>query len=86
MKDIHLIRNCQAHLPVQYASNIKFIRQKWHWCRDWQQAIPESHMQIKPLVFSIGGPCSHWLFSFSILDSNKTVDTITTGFFLLNYK
>ena len=29
MKDINLIDSCQAHLPVQYPSNIKFIRQKW---------------------------------------------------------
>ena len=28
MKDIHLIDGDQAHLPVQYASNIEFIRKK----------------------------------------------------------
>ena len=28
MKDINLIHSCQAHLPVQYASYNKFIRQK----------------------------------------------------------
>ena len=27
MNDIHLIDSCQAHLPVQKASNIKFIHQ-----------------------------------------------------------
>ena len=30
MEDINLIDSCQAHFPVQYASNIEFIRQKWH--------------------------------------------------------
>ena len=56
MNDINLIDSCQAHLPVQYTSNIKFIRQKWHWCYDWQRATPEPHMQNKPLVCSIGYP------------------------------
>ena len=28
MKDINLIDSCQAHLPVQYASNIECIRQE----------------------------------------------------------
>ena len=28
MNDINLFDSCQAHLPVQYASNIEFIRQK----------------------------------------------------------
>ena len=52
MNDINLIDSCQAHLPVQYTSNIIFIRQKWHWCCDWQRATPKSHMQNKPLVCS----------------------------------
>ena len=34
MKDTNLIVSCQALLPVQSASNIEFIRQKWHWCLD----------------------------------------------------
>ena len=63
-------------LPVQYASNIEFISQKWHWCRCWQRATPESYVQINPLVFSIGCPCSHWLFRFSVLHA-KNVKTIT---------
>ena len=25
LKDINMINNCQAHLPVEYASNIEFI-------------------------------------------------------------
>ena len=29
MNDIHLIEYCQGHLPMQYASNIEIIRQKW---------------------------------------------------------
>ena len=28
MNDLTLIDSCQAHLPVQYASNIEFTRQK----------------------------------------------------------
>ena len=28
MNDINLIDSCQAHLPMQYASNIEFIPQK----------------------------------------------------------
>ena len=28
MNDMNLIDSCQAHLPVQYVSNIKFIRLK----------------------------------------------------------
>ena len=50
-----LIDSCQAHLPVQYASNIELIP----WCCDWQRATLESHMQNKPLVCSIG--CL-WIF------------------------
>ena len=34
MNDINLIDSCQVHLPLQYASYIKFIGQKWHWCCD----------------------------------------------------
>ena len=48
------IDSCQAHFSVQYASNIELIRQKWYWCCDWQRATPESHVQNKPLVCSIG--------------------------------
>ena len=77
MKDINLIASCQAHLPVQYASNIELIHQKGHWCCDWQQATSEWHLQNKPLVYSIGCPCSHWLFRFSVLHSNKAFNTIT---------
>ena len=28
MKGIKVIDSCQAHLPVQYSSNMEFIRQK----------------------------------------------------------
>ena len=47
----------------------RFIRQKWHWCCDWQRAIPESPMQNKPLVCSIGCPYSHWLFRFTLQET-----------------
>ena len=72
----NLTDSCQAHLPEQFASNIKLIRQLWHWCCDWQRAKPELHMQNKFLVCSIGCTCSHWLFCFSVLHSNKTVNTM----------
>ena len=55
VEDISLIDSCQAHLPVQYASNIEFI-----WVARVKQAS-----------------CLHWLFRFSVLHSNKTVNTIT---------
>ena len=77
MNEINLIDSWQAYLPVQYASNIEFIRQKWHWCCDWQRTTPESHVQNKLLVCSIGCPCSHWLVCFSVLHSKKNVNTIT---------
>ena len=73
-----LIDSCQAQLPMQCASNI-----------EWPEvtlvllltaSLTESYMQNKPLVFSIGCPCSScicsWLFYFSALHSNKTVNTI----------
>ena len=47
MNYTHLIDSCQAHFPVQYASNIELIRQKWYWCCDWQWATPESLLQNK---------------------------------------
>ena len=88
MNHTNLIDSCQAHLPVQHASTIKLIRQKWYWCCDWQRATFESRMQSNPLVCSIGCPCSHWLFRFSVLRSNKTVKYIyifyTKLFFFLN--
>ena len=57
MKDMNLIDCCQAHLTVQYASNIEFICQKCHWCCDRQRATTESLLQNKPFVCSIGCPC-----------------------------
>ena len=53
MNYTNLIDICQAHLPVQYASDIKLIRQKRHLCCDWQRATPDSHVQNEPLVCSI---------------------------------
>ena len=44
MNYTNLNDSSQAHLPVQYASNIEFIRQKWHMCYGWQRATPESHV------------------------------------------
>ena len=50
---------------------------EWPLMTGLQRATPESHVQNKPLVYSIGCPCTHWLFRFSILHSNKNVNTIT---------
>ena len=66
-------------MPMQYASKIKFIRQK-----DTGHVIDsEPHLScmcktsilFAPLI--IGCLCLHWLFGFSILHSNKTVNMIT---------
>ena len=78
-------RSCQAHLPVQFASNIEFIRQMWHWCCDWQRATPELHVQNMLLVCSIGCPCSHWLLRFSALHSNKTVIRLNIKYKIVLY-
>ena len=75
MKYINLIDKRLAHLPVQYVSNTNsFARSDTGDVID--RATPELHVQNKPLVCSIGCPCTHWLFRFSILHSNKTVKTI----------
>ena len=50
----------------------EFIRQMWHWVCNWQRATPKLHVQNKLLVCSIG--C--WLFRFSILHYDQTVNTI----------
>ena len=81
----NLINSCQAHLPVQFASNIEFIRQMWHWWCNWKRTTPESHVQNKLLVCYFGCPCSHWLFRFSVLYSNKTIIKYKIVY-LLNYK
>ena len=52
MKDINVIDSWQAHLPVQFASNMELIRRKWHWSCDWQRATPDSHVQNKSVVFA----------------------------------
>ena len=44
------IDSCQAHLSVQYTSSIELIRQKLHWCCDWQGATRAN----RPLVCFIG--------------------------------
>ena len=69
MNYTNLIDSCQAHLPLQYAPNIELIRQKEHWCCDLEQATPETHVQNKHPVCSIGCPYSRWLTRFSILHS-----------------
>ena len=44
---------------------------------DSETHLSRTCMQNKLLVCSIGCPCSHWLLGFSVLHSNKTVNTIT---------
>ena len=62
----NLIDSCQAHLHVQYASNIELIRQKWYWCCDWQRATPEFHVQnnllFAPLAVYVQAGCSAFPF------------------------
>ena len=74
MNDIHLTGSCQAHSPVQYASNIESIRQKWHWCCDWQRATPESYVQTSllfaQLAVRVNTGCS--AFPFNIPRQKKT--------------
>ena len=38
MNYTNFIDSSQAHLPVQYTTNIELIRQKWLWCCDLQRA------------------------------------------------
>ena len=66
-------------LPSYFARAIRFehecIRQLWHWCR-----LPSSHTWVarakQASCCSICCRCSHWLFRFSVIHSNKTANTI----------
>ena len=72
MNDTIFIDSCQAHLPVQFASNIDFICQKWYWCCDCKRISPELRVQNKLhwlSVFNLAVP----LFRFTLV--NKTVNT-----------
>ena len=73
MNDKTMIDSCQADLPVQYASNIELIRQKWLELWSTVSHSRELHVQNKPLICSIGCPCSR----FSILHSDKNVYTMS---------
>ena len=74
MNDTNMIDSCQAHLLVLRTSN-SFARSDT--CIVIDSELHLSHVQNKPLVRSIGCPCSHGLFRFSVLRSEKTVNTIT---------
>ena len=50
MKYINMIDGCQAHLPAQYASNIKFNSPEVTLVLWWKRTTPDSHVQ-KILVF-----------------------------------
>ena len=81
MNNMNLIDSCQAHMTVQYTSNIELIRRKWQSCRDWQRATQETHVQNayvqnKRFACSIG---SSWLFHFNFrftLRQNRKNDYI----------
>ena len=60
-----MIDSCQAHLSVQYASNIELIWQKWHWCCDWQRAIrptSKTGLLLAPSTGCVYDGCSSFLF------------------------
>ena len=75
MNDINLIDSCQAHLPVQYASNIEFICQLvlWLTASHTVSRTYKTSFLFAPLAVRVHYGC----FAFSVLHSNKSVDTIT---------
>ena len=93
MNDINLIDSCQAHLHVQYASNktaakltclCNALRTSNSFPRSDTGVVIESepHLSLTcktRLLFAPfnGCQCSHWLFCFSVLHPNKTINTIT---------
>ena len=88
MNDTSLIDSCKHHLPLQYASNIEFIRQKFHWGCDRQRATSESHMQNKPLVCSIACSCSKLAFPFytptkPLIQLHIKYNTVIYNFYIL---
>ena len=62
MNYINLIDSCQADLPVQYASNIQLISQKWYWCCDWQRATTEPSLLFAQLAVCVQAGCSTFPF------------------------
>ena len=70
MNNTNLIDSYQAHLPVQYASNIELIRQKWYWSCDWQRATPSRTYETSLLFTPLAARVQAFLFSFSILHSD----------------
>ena len=64
MYDTTMIDSWQAHLPVQYASNIELIRQKWHWFCVWQLVTVFDSRTFKtsllfvPFVVHVHADCS----------------------------
>ena len=61
MNYTHLIDSCQAHLPVQYPSNIELIFRS-----DWQGATPsrtcKTSLLFAPLAVSVQAGCSTFPF------------------------
>ena len=87
MKDINLTDSCQAHLPVQYASNIEFIHKK---CTGFM-IDSESHLSgmcitsflFVPLAVRVHTGCSAFPFSYpSVLtyvlgaQKNRLIETV----------
>ena len=67
MNNTKLIDSCQAHLPVQYASNIELIRQKWYGVvidsKPHLNRTCKTILLLAPLaVYYIKAGCSAFLF------------------------
>ena len=72
MNNTNLIGSCQAHLPVQFASNIEFL----HLDVTLMLWLKASHTRVARIKQAL---CLlHWLsvFHCHVLHSNKTVNTI----------
>ena len=72
MNDINLIDSYQAHLPVQYASNIKFIRQMWHDSELHPSRTSKTSHLFAPLAVRVHTGCSTFLMKYHTLFLLKT--------------
>ena len=62
MKDINLIDSCQAHLPMQYPSNIKFIARSDTGVLIDSEPHPSCACKSIRLVVCVHAGCSAFLF------------------------
>ena len=75
MKDINLIDSCQAHLPVQYASNIDFTRNDTGVVIDSKPNLScmcKTSLLFAPLAVHVHTGCSA-----NVLHSKETVNMIS---------